>query len=517
MADVTMPKLSDTMEEGKILRWLKQAGDQVAVGDLLVEVETDKADMEVEASAAGVLREVKLGEGESAPVGAVIAVIDGAGGDAKPAAKTAEPSAKKEDAPPRPQAAAKEPAKAPEKRSAAKEAPGGKADADEGRSAKERQAAKPEAEAEPEPEDPAVPAAKPRPTSQPAAPRAAAAAAPRVATPARGGGVKASPLARALATELGVELSSVRGTGPAGRITRHDVEQAASAGKKEPARADAPPPPAAKPARATDAQAPAKAVADEPQRAADATSTDAEPSPATDAAQVRRVPLSKMRASIAKRMAESKREAPHFYLTTVVDMDEAVGLRAQLKALEVSRAGVTYNHMVLKAVAGALADHPEINARFAGDAIELDPAINLGIATAVEDGLIVPVLSGADRLSLLEIAERARALADKAESGRFSSADLSGATFSVSNLGMFDVDSFSAVINPPQAAILAVGSVKQRPVVRDGALAVGYTMAMTLSCDHRVIDGARGGRFLAEVKRRLENPVALLLDDEAGA
>lgn len=516
MADVTMPKLSDTMEEGKILRWLKQAGDQVAVGDLLVEVETDKADMEVEASAAGVLREVKLGEGESAPVGAVIAVIDGAGGDAKPAAKTAGAAAKKEDAPEKPQAAAKEPAKAPEKRSAAKEASGTKADADEGPSAKERQAATPEAEAEPEPEDPAVPAAKPRPTSQPAGP--ARPAAPRVAAPARGvGAVKASPLARALATELGVELSSVRGTGPAGRITRHDVEQAASAGKKEPARADAPPPPTANPARATAAQAPAKAAADEPQRADDAASADAEPSPGTDATQVRRVPLSKMRASIAKRMAESKREAPHFYLTTVVDMDEAVRLRAQLKALEVSRAGVTYNHMVLKAVAGALADHPEINARFAGDAIELDPAINLGIATAVEDGLIVPVLAGADRLSLLEIAERARALGEKAESGRFTSADLSGATFSVSNLGMFDVDGFSAVINPPQAAILAVGSVKQRPVVRDGELAVGYTMALTLSCDHRVIDGARGGRFLAEVKRRLENPVALLLDDEATA
>jgi pyruvate dehydrogenase E2 component (dihydrolipoamide acetyltransferase) len=229
------------------------------------------------------------------------------------------------------------------------------------------------------------------------------------------------------------------------------------------------------------------------------------------AAGARRVPLSRMRASIARRMAESKRDTPHFYLTTIVDMDEAVRLRAQLKTLAASAAGVTYNHMVVKAVADALVAFPEVNARFAGDAIELLDEVNVGIATAVDDGLIVPVLQGADRLTLLEIAAEARALADKAEGGRFSSAELSGATFSVSNLGMFEVDSFSAVINPPQAAILAVGSVKQRPIVRDGALAVGHTMALTLSCDHRVIDGARGGRFLAEVKRRLENPASLLL------
>jgi len=513
MADVTMPKLSDTMEEGKILRWLKQAGDQVAVGDLLVEVETDKADMEVEASAAGVLREVKLGEGESAAVGAVIAVIDGAGGDAKPATKTAGAAAKTEDVPAKQQAAGKESAKAQEKRSAPKEASGAKAGADEGRSAKERQVARPEAEAEPEPEDPAVPAAKPRPTSRPAAPRAA--------SPARGaGGVKASPLARALADELGVDLRSVRGTGPAGRITRHDVEQAAGGAKH------GSPKPAPASGHANAARPDTKDdVKDARPESADgdaktpAPRDDATPAstPTEAASGVRRAPLSKMRASIARRMAESKREAPHFYLTTVVDMDEAVGLRAQLKALEVSRAGVTYNHMVLKAVADALVEHPEVNARFAGDAIEILAEINLGIATAVDDGLIVPVLAGADRLSLLEIAEQARALADKAEGGRFTSADLSGATFSVSNLGMFDVDSFSAVINPPQAAILAVGSVKQRPVVRAGTLAVRFTMALTLSCDHRVVDGARGGRFLAEVKRRLESPASLLLPREAGA
>jgi pyruvate dehydrogenase E2 component (dihydrolipoamide acetyltransferase) len=458
MADVTMPRLSDTMEEGKILRWLKREGERVEAGELLVEVETDKADMEVESSASGVLRQLKVAEGATAPVGAVIAVIDAgdagaAGGNGKVATPAPRPAAAPEAAPARP---------------------------------------------------PAPPAARAKPTAPP--PRLARARAgepaprpettPRTAAP-RGGEVKASPLARSLAEELGIDLATVRGTGPAGRITRRDVEdaQARSAGGSAAlARAGDGPPQT----RGRDDAAPAPS-ADGPSEERPAESGGA-----------RRVALSKMRASIAKRMTESKREAPHFYLTTVVDMDDAVRLRAQLKAFEVEPA-VTYNHMVLKACADALTRFPEVNARFAGDAIEVLAEINIGIATAVDDGLLVPVLSGADRLDLTAIAARARELAEKAAGGRFTSADLSGATFSVSNLGMFDVDSFSAVLNPPQAAILAVGSVKQRPVVRDGVLAVGYTMALTLSCDHRVVDGALGGRFLADVKRRLENPAALLL------
>lgn len=451
MADVTMPRLSDTMEEGKILRWLKREGDHVEAGELLVEVETDKADMEVESSASGVLRQLKLAEGETAPVGAVIAVIDaGNGGAAGGNGKSAD--------------------------AAAPEGPGA------------REAPPPAPRAKPAPAPRPAPARAPEPASR--------AEPPRGATP-RGGEVKASPLARSLADEMGIDLATVRGTGPAGRITRRDVEEAQKRGSRS----------AAAPASAEDGarQAPGRDVGTPASAAGDA--PDERPA---ETGGVRRVALSKMRASIAKRMTESKREAPHFYLTAVVDMDDAVRLRAQLKALEVEPA-VTYNHMVLKACADALARFPEVNARFAGDAIEVLAEINIGIATAVDDGLLVPVLSGADRLDLTAIAAQARVLAEKAESGRFTSADLSGATFSVSNLGMFDVDSFSAVLNPPQAAILAVGSVKQRPVVRDGALAVGYTMAVTLSCDHRVIDGALGGRFLADVKRRLENPAALLL------
>ena len=224
----------------------------------------------------------------------------------------------------------------------------------------------------------------------------------------------------------------------------------------------------------------------------------------------RRVPLTSMRASIARRMSESKREAPHFYVTSVVDMDLAVQLRSALKASGTTAAGVTVNHLVLKAAADSLAAVPELNARFAGESIELLEEIHLGVATSVPDGLIVPVIRHANRLSLDEIAARARELGEKARARSFGSEDLSGATFTVSNLGMYGVDSFIAVINPPQAAILAVGAVKQAPVVRNGALAVGHTMALTLSCDHRAVDGARAGEFLADLRRRLENPTMML-------
>ncbi|MBY0278473.1 2-oxo acid dehydrogenase subunit E2 [Candidatus Binatia bacterium] len=493
MADVTMPRLSDTMEEGKILRWLKRAGERVEAGELLVEVETDKADMEVESSASGVVKELRLAEGETAAVGTVIAVIEAGGtGGGAPAGNGA-PVETSPGVMPAAKAATVAAAPAPREASSS-----------------------PKAASKPTPSPAttapkAEPRASVRPRTSPSAPSAATSARPAAT---HNGEVKASPLARSLAEELGIDLATIRGTGPAGRITRRDVEdaqqraggRASDAATSTVAAGDGHADDAAARRGETGHKSP-RAGASEPARTP-SPSADEPGAPAADG--IRRVPLTKMRASIAKRMSDSKREAPHFYLTTVVDMDEAVRLRAQLKSLGVEPA-VTYNHMVLKACADALAHFPEINARFAGDAIELLEAVNLGIATAVDDGLLVPVLSGADRLDLLSLAARARALADKAESGGFTSADLSGATFSVSNLGMFDVDSFSAVLNPPQAAILAVGSVKQRPVVRDGALAVGWTMSITLSCDHRVIDGARGGRFLADVKRRLENPAALLL------
>jgi pyruvate dehydrogenase E2 component (dihydrolipoamide acetyltransferase) len=217
-----------------------------------------------------------------------------------------------------------------------------------------------------------------------------------------------------------------------------------------------------------------------------------------------------MRASIARRMTESKREAPHFYLNAVVDMEAAHRLREEMRASETVAAIVTFNHMIVKAAADALRAHPELNARFAGDAVDILDGVHVGIATAVPDGLIVPVIHDADRKSLVEIATAARALAEKARSRTFSGDELSGATFTVSNLGMYGVESFAAVINPPQAAILAVGAVAVRPFVRDGALVAAHTVVLTLSCDHRAVDGARGAEFLRDVGIRLENPARLL-------
>ncbi|HZR79812.1 MAG TPA: dihydrolipoamide acetyltransferase family protein [Candidatus Binatia bacterium] len=557
MADVTMPRLSDTMEEGKLLRWLKQAGEPIEAGEILAEVETDKADMEIEATTSGVLRELKLAEGESAAVGAVIAVIEGrgeGGGDrgagaareraTANGAERAPAAAPARERPARAEAPAARKAERPEDRPAREEGTPNEPD--------ERRAPAPATEergaAAPPATDRRGPA--PAPAARPAAASARAAAPSLQGSRARGdGGAKVSPLARSLAAELGIDPTGVRGTGPGGRVTRADVEAAHRArggdggGRAAPERsapsADASDGAAGRDDAGAGAETAARGERPEaggekgeapsaggrPQGAAPGIvrvrppameRAAARPAASSGAAgdaglRTRRVPLTRMRASIARRMAESKREAPHFYLTTTIAMDEAVRLRASLRELAGEGGGVTFNHMVVKACADALAAFPEMNARFAGDAIELIEEVNVGVATAVDEGLIVPVIHGADRLSLLEIAARARDLGERAKGGSFSGNDLSGATFSVSNLGMFGVESFAAVINPPQAGILAVGSVEPRPVVREGALAVGHTMSATLSCDHRAVDGARGARFLADVKRRLENPVSLIL------
>ena len=436
MAEVTMPKLSDTMEEGKLLRWLKRPGDRVDVGEILAEVETDKADMELEASVAGEIRELRLGEGESAPVGAVIAVIEaGADGGA---------------------------------------ATGDDVTASSGATDGETESAS--AIAEPSGRE-----------LQSEPPEPARSAAPAVSKPVRGEGKRVETADRRVATQRGAAAPPRRPEPARDAAPRGEPQRGGASGVVR----------VRPPAPAAPARAPAAGPEGVPLR-------------------TRRVPLSRMRASIARRMAESKREAPHFYLTAVASMDEAVRLRAGLRAAAGEDRGVTFNHMVLKACADALAVFPEMNARFAGDAIEIAEEVNLGVAIALEDGLLVPVIHGADRLSLFELAERARTLGERAQTGNFAGPDLSGATFSVSNLGMFGVETFAAVINPPQAGILAVGSVELRPVVRHGAVVPGHTMAMTLSCDHRVVDGAQGARFLAEVRRRLENPISLLVE-AAGA
>ncbi|MFP6665198.1 MAG: dihydrolipoamide acetyltransferase family protein [Deltaproteobacteria bacterium] len=439
MADVQMPRLSDSMEEGKILRWLKAPGDSIAPGDILAEVETDKADMELEAEVAGVLEAIQVAEGESAAVGTVIATLADAGGKG-----AAPPQAKSTASQGRPPATA---AKAPA----------------------EKAAWMPLARA-------AAPAAKP--------PRAMGARV-RVAPPAARSADVAqrkapvSPLAQRVAADRGIDTAALSGSGAGGRVVRADVEAAKRVGKGSPV----------------------TVVRDVP-------STMGVKPAALPEDEVRRIPMTGMRAAIARRMHESKRDAPHFYLESIVSMDRAVAMRAELKA-EGYR--LTYHHMVLKAVADALAAKPAMNSRFVGDAVEVLRRVHLGTATAVADGLIVPVIHDANFLSLFDIVARAGELAKKAEDRTFGKDDLSGATFTVSNLGMYGIERFSAVINPPQAGILAVGAVAQRPIVRAGELGVGYNVSLTLSCDHRSVDGAIGAEFLAEVRRRLEEPVSLLV------
>ncbi len=422
-----MPKLSDTMEEGKILRWMKRPGDRVAIGEVIAEVETDKANMELEAYDEGVLSEVRLAEGESAPVGAVIAVL------AEPGDANAAPAAKKSAAAAKPSAA---PKPAPERQEAPKAKP-----------------------------------AKAEPVREPWRPTVV------VRPAAEEEHVKASPLARRIAREHDLDLRTLTGSGPGGRIVEKDVEAAlASRGR---------------------------------------TGTEPEPAPrkapAAAPAAADRVELSRIRRTTAKRMGEAKREIPHFYATAEIAMDEAVRLKEALVALGAEYDGLTYTHLLVKAVGLALRRVPELNGSYDGDAMVLHDAVNVGVATAVDDGLVVPVIRGADREPLAAIVRQARGLLERARSGRFANDDLSGGTFTVSNLGMYPVSDFAAVINPPQAAILAVGTIRETPVVRDGRVVPGRLMHVTVSCDHRIIDGVLAGRFLRELKGLLENPLALVL------
>jgi len=430
--DVTMPKLSDTMEEGKILKWLKHPGERVAIGEIIAEVETDKANMELEAYDEGTLAEVRVREGESAPVGAVIAVLaaPGEGAAPGPAAGAGKAAAAAEKAPP----VAKALPAAPRAAAPAKAEPG--------------RAFRPTVVRRPEPAE----------------------------SPGDAASVKASPLARRIAHDQGLDLAQVAGTGPGGRIVQKDVEAALAA-------------------RGGPSPAPAKPAA------------PLEPRPAAG----NRVDLSRIRRTTAKRMGESKREIPHFYASAEIAMDEAARLKEALAALEGEYAGLTYTHLVVKAVGLALTRAPALNASYDGDAMVLHEAVNIGVATAVEDGLVVPVVRHCDREPLAAVVRQARGLLERARSGRFASDDLTGATFTLSNLGMLPVTEFAAVINPPQAAILAVGTIRETPVVREGQIVPGRMMTVTVSCDHRIIDGVLAGRFLGELKGLLENPLALVL------
>jgi len=416
-AEIVMPRMSDTMEQGRIVRWLKKPGDHVEKGEPLAEIETDKAVVQLESYETGTLEKILLPEGESAPIGRPIAQI-----------ATGREAAERE---------ARVAAAAPAERPAA---------------------------------------APPRPAPAPAAP------------PER---VKASPIARRIAEERGIDLSQIRGTGPGGRVTREDVEAYLS---REAARAEKEHEWAAAPALPT---APVPRPAPPPPAAPEVGPTET-------------VELSRMRRTIGGRMAESKTTIPHFYVTSEIDMAEALGLRRRLNAAWAPET-ISITDVIVRAVALALRKFPDVNASYRDGHIERHLQINVGIGVAMpEEGLTVPVVRNADGKGLREIARETKGLVERARSGKALPGDFGGGTFTISNLGMYDVEEFIAIITPPEAAILAVASIKQQPVAVDGQVKVSERMRVTLSGDHRVFAGETAARFLQEVKRLLENPLDLL-------
>lgn len=439
-----MAQLSPTMEEGKLIEWKVAEGDAVAQGDVVAEIETDKANMDVEALGGGVLRKIVVPEGATVPVGALIGVI-------------AEPDEAIDDL-------------------LAEAAAGG------------------EGPAEGPAEEPAAPAVAPEPAApvevapDPAAAAAAAPAGTVAATPgdsaaAAGGRIKASPVARRMAAESGIALAGVAGSGPGGRIVKADIEAALARGAPGvapvPAATPAPPVPAA-------------------------------PAPPPPGLEDRVEEASQMRKAIARRLGQSIGPVPHFFLTTEVDMGRALELRADLNArFADGKIGVT--DLLLKATAEALNRHPAVNASWEENAIRYHGAVHLGIAVALDEGLITPVLRDAGRKGLRQISVEARDLIARARTRKLAPEEYQGGTFSVSNLGMFEIDEFTAIINPPEAGILAIGQTVEKPVAVDGQIVVRKRMRVTMSCDHRVIDGATGAAFLGAFKAMLENPLEMIL------
>jgi pyruvate dehydrogenase E2 component (dihydrolipoamide acetyltransferase) len=444
MPEIQMPKLSDTMTEGTLVAWKKKKGDQVSAGEVLAEIETDKATMEWESPEDGTVTEIYVEEGGKVNVGDKIAFI---GGEGEEAPKEEEKGKEKEEKEEKPKA--KEEEKKEEKPKKAEPPKEEKPKAEE---KEEKKAAPPKAEKKAESEKPVPKVEK--------------------AEEAR---VKASPVARRIAAELGVDLSSVKGTGPEGRVTETDVRAAA---KSKPA--------------APGAKVPA----------------------AVKAGESARIQLSGMRRIIAQRLVESLGPVPHFYLDIDVDAAPLMEAREELKSAgeDADAAKITVNDFVLKAAVQAAVKVPRVNASFEGDAIVQYADIDLGIAVAIEDGLLTPVIRAAQNKSLREISELAKDLAHRARNKRMKPEEFQGGTFTVSNLGGMGIDSFSAVINPPQGFILAVGRITKVPVVDDcDQITVGHRMSLTMSCDHRVIDGALGAEYLKELRHLLENPALLLV------
>jgi pyruvate dehydrogenase E2 component (dihydrolipoamide acetyltransferase) len=447
MADVAMPRLSDSMEEGTILKWLKSDGDEVSRGEELVEIETDKANMTYEADQEGTLKIVAQ-EGDTLAVGETIAQIGGGSNGA-----SAETAPKEEE-------------------EQAEEEPKDEAPTEDGGEAAEEE-------------------------REEAPAQTTTAEAPPSGGNGDGGRTKASPVARRMARELGLELGQLQGTGPGGRIVKADVEAAAKGdGAQAAAPAEAPAAPEAEPER-EERKAPPAVVSGEAQTGKGETTTQ---------------DLTRLQQTVARRMAESKATAPDFVLNIDVDMEEAVDLRKRLKGAAAEGQPVpSFNDFVVKAAALALVDFPRANGAYRDGKFELYSRVNVGVAVAGQDALVVPTVFDADSKSLGQISKETRALAERVRAGAITPPELSSGTFTVSNLGMFGIQSFVAVINPPQAAILAVGAMQPTAVVRDGEVVIRNIMRLTLACDHRILYGADAAEFLGRIRERLENPLQLAL------
>jgi len=445
-----MPRLSDSMEEGTILKWLKSDGDDVSKGEELVEIETDKANMTYEADEAGTL-EIVAQEGDTLAVGETICRLGEGGGGSSDEAEADDEDEDEPEQDEEPEA--EEEADAQGDEGAADEASAEDAEepeADEGDDAPD------EAEAEDEPDD--EPAdEEPEPSKDK-------------------GRVKASPIARRIASEQGIDLASIEGSGPGGRIVKADVEKTEE-----------------RPAPEPEAEAPKKRPSDQGR------------------GDIEQVELNRLQRTVARRMAESKATAPDFVMTLEVDMEEAVALRRQLKAVAGDAPAPSFNDFVIKAAALALKDFPRANGAYRDGQFEQYSRVNVGVAVAGQDALVVPTVFDADKKGLGQIAEEARKLAERVRDGKITPPELSAGTFTISNLGMYGIKHFVAVINPPQAAILAVGELAPRPVVRDGEVVIRSVMALTLTCDHRILYGAEAAEFLGRIREYLETPLRLAL------
>ena len=441
---VIMPKLSPTMEEGQLSRWLKKEGDKVSMGEPLAEIDTDKATMEMQALGSGVLRKILIQEGESAPLGQLIAIIGEPNEDISGLTS---------------QAATTAPAKASEP---------------------------------PEEEKDSSSKATPTSAEPPAAePKAAGSASDNGQRESKesapSGRIIVSPLAARMAAESGIDLRSVSGSGPGGRIIKRDVEELISG-----------------------QTAKAPATDHTPRRQLRAVDSTFQRAATAEASAYRDEPASEMRRTIAKRLVTSLGPVPHFFLTTEIEMDRAAEMRKGINDLD-PELKISINDIIIKVAAAALRQHPQVNASFQDKVVRYYEHADIGVAVAIPEGLITPIVRAADQKSLGAIAAEVRDLAERARNRKLRPEEYLGASFSVSNLGMFGIDEFTAIINPPEAAILAVGAMTARPVVRNNEVVIRQLMRVTMSCDHRVVDGATGAKFLQTFKKILENPLFLVV------